>query len=66
MKSSKAIQMQFTSATKRHYTYIEPPEGDPVTEIIKRGRKSSDRLESEMATAEKIAPKPKGFAGRRV
>ena len=66
MKSSKAITMQFTSATKRHYTYTEPPEGDPVTDYIKRGRKSSDRLASEIATAEKIAPKPKGFAGRRV
>ena len=65
MKASKAIQMQFTSATKRHYTYVPPPEGDPVTEIIKRGRKSSDRWTSEIATAEKIAPKPKG-AGRRV
>lgn len=57
MSASKPFAVGATVQHRRQFAYIEPPEGDPVTEYLKQGRKNSDaRVSSELNALLRSAP----------
>ena len=54
MSVSAKFAQSATVQPRRRFAYIAPPEDDPVTELLKRGRKSPSQWGHELTAAERF------------